>query len=122
MKSDLKTVTPFTDITNLNKEYTSVEMASLFNKDKETIDNLYLFYTMNSNLTNKLTINEFTTFVINNVLPDSRYNSSLDSSTINKLYLLNNFEVLLASLLFAHHILNHILLFPYTSPLKSFNF
>ena len=66
----------------------STEMANLFGMDKNTIDSLYLYYYSIHGVDNKLSINEFANFVINNVLTNSQYASQFDSNTVGNLKLL----------------------------------
>lgn len=66
----------------------STEMAHLFGMDKNTLDSLYLYYYSIHGVDNKLSINEFANFVINNVLSNEQYASQFDSNTVTNLKLL----------------------------------
>lgn len=87
-KDDLNTLNKFLDKNTITKSMNSTEMAHLFGIDKNTIDSLYLYYYSIHGVDNKLSINEFANFVINNVLTNPQYASQFDSNTANNLKLL----------------------------------
>lgn len=87
-KDDLNTLNKFLDKNKITKSMNSTEMANLFGMDKNTIDSLYLYYYSIHGVDNKLSINEFANFVINNVLTNPQYASQFDGNTANNLKLL----------------------------------
>lgn len=87
-KDALSTLNKFLDKNTITKSMNSTEMANLFGMDKNTIDSLYLYYYSIHGVDNKLSINEFANFVINNVLTNSQYASQFDSNTVGNLKLL----------------------------------
>ena len=87
-REDLKTLSKFIDKNTINKNINSSQMANLFGLDKNTVDQLYLYYYSINGVNNKLSINEFANFVIDNVLTDEQYASGFDKNTIDNLKLL----------------------------------
>lgn len=90
MKNNIDTLNNFVDTSLINKERDIDDIANILQIDKESINNLMILYqSKNNNLT--LTLKEFITFMNNNIVNDSKYNSSIDKSTRESLELLNNF-------------------------------
>lgn len=87
-KNNLNTLNKFLDKNTITKSMNSTEMAHLFGMDKNTLDSLYLYYYSIHGVDNKLSINEFANFVINNVLSNEQYASQFDSNTVTNLKLL----------------------------------
>ena len=69
----------------------SKDMAKLFDIDKSLVDKLYTYYLINSEVNDKMTINTFINFVLNDVANDKNYSSYLDKDTINNLKMLKQF-------------------------------
>lgn len=87
-KNNLNTLNKFLDKNTITKSMNYTEMAHLFGMDKNTLDSLYLYYYSIHGVDNKLSINEFANFVINNVLSNEQYASQFDSNTVTNLKLL----------------------------------
>lgn len=87
-QNSLKIISKYIDKNTLNRSMNSSEMASLFGIDEEQIKSLYLYYYSIYGTNNKMTINEFSNFVINNILTDKNYSEMFDVSTIQNLKLL----------------------------------
>ncbi len=91
-KNKLNTLSKFIDKQTIQTKMTSDEMSKLFEIDKSTMDDLYKYYILVNDIDIKMTISEFSNFVINNVLTDSTYSSSFDEATIQNIKLLQIFS------------------------------
>lgn len=91
-KENLKKLSKFTSKTTIQKKMTSEEIASLFGIDNDTIKLLYTYYMSLSDIDTKLTLYEFSSFVLNDVLKNNDYANLFDKSTIDELKLLNTFS------------------------------
>lgn len=87
-QNSLKTISKYIDKNTLNKSMNSNEMSKLFGIDETQVKSLYLYYYSIYGTNNKMTINEFSNFVINNILPDKNYSNMFDANTIQNLKLL----------------------------------
>ena len=88
----LNTVNKFTNKSLLTKKINSNEMSKLFGTDLETMKSLYLYYVTTSDINNKMTIYDFSNFVINNVLNNPEYSSNFNDELKSKINLLNTFS------------------------------
>ena len=79
----------FADKKNITKKMTASQISKLYGIDEDTVNQLFLFYRTTVDSSSKLSLNEFSSFVLNDVLSDSSYSSLLDDSTIAKLQILN---------------------------------
>ncbi len=91
-KENLNKLTKFANTTTIQKKITSEEMASLFGINKDTMDLLYTYYISLNDIDTKLTLYQFSDFVLNDVLKNSEYANLFDETTINQLKLLNTFS------------------------------
>ena len=91
-KENLNKLTKFTNATTIQNKITSEEMASLFGINKDTMDLLYTYYISLNDIDTKLTLYQFSDFVLNDVLKNSEYANLFDETTINQLKLLNTFS------------------------------
>ncbi len=91
-KEKLNQLIKFTDVYTIQKKMTSEDMANLFGIDKNTIDLLYTYYISLNDIDTKLTLYQFSEFVLNDLLKDSKYANIFDEATINQLKLLNTFS------------------------------
>lgn len=91
-KEKLNQLIKFTDVNTIQKKMTSEEMASLFGIDKNTIDLLYTYYISLNDIDTKLTLYQFSEFVLNDLLKNSKYANIFDEATINQLKFLNTFS------------------------------
>lgn len=91
-KKDLEELSKYININDINKKMNSYEIANYFNIDKNTVDKLYTYYLINSEINTKLSIKEFTSFTLNDVLNDSTYSKYFDEEAINSLRELNKYD------------------------------
>ena len=91
-RNKLNTLSKFVDKKKIQTEMTSDEMSKLFEIDSNTMKELYKYYILQNDINIKMTISEFSNFVLNDVLKDSNYASSFDSQTIQNIKLLATFS------------------------------
>ena len=91
-RNSLTTLATFTNKNILNKKMTSSEIASTFNIEKTLVDKLFTYYISKSDIDLKLSISDFSNFLINNVLQDPTYASNFDETTINNIKMLSLFS------------------------------
>ncbi len=91
-RSKLNTLTKFTNKQTIQKKVTSNEMAQLFGINSDTMNELYKYYILVNDINIKMSISEFSNFVLNDVLNNSNYASSFDDATITNLRLLSKFS------------------------------
>ncbi len=89
-KDNLNLLENFTTSSLINKKRSVKEIANILNMNEEDAKNILIYYN-SKNLVTKMTIKDFVNFMLNDVAKDSKYNSSLDKSTISKLQRLQNF-------------------------------
>lgn len=92
MLDSLNTLNKFIDPNTIYTKYNSNEMASIFGLDNESMAKLYLYYYSINGVDTELTINELTTFILNDVITNPEYASMFDEETINNLKLLNTYS------------------------------
>ncbi len=88
----LNTLASFTNKEVLQKKMTSTEISKLFGIENDTMNELYKYYVIVNDTNVKLTISEFSNFVLNSVLTDSNYATSFDEATIKNIKLLATFS------------------------------
>ncbi len=91
-KAKLNTLATYTDKKTIQKTMKSNEMAKLFGIDENTMSELYKYYILVNGVDTKMTISEFSNFVINNVLTDKNYANSFDSGMVQNIKLLATFS------------------------------
>ncbi len=75
---------------NNNKKYTNTELATLLGIDKDSVDLLYGLYSFKYVNTNpSLSVREFVSFVLNDVITNDEYSSSFDDEKRSKLNTVN---------------------------------
>ncbi len=84
--SKINMLSSFINKNTITKQMTSTEISKLFGIDKKTVEDLYLYYLTTSNINNKITVGEFSNFVLNNL------SNELDKETKDKITLLNTFS------------------------------
>lgn len=90
MKKNIDKLELFTTKESANSKRTKQELANIFDIDKNSLDNLLIYYnSKNINIT--LTIKEFIEFMNKDVLTNSTYSSSIDNSTRNNLKTISKF-------------------------------
>ncbi len=91
-RNKLNTLSKFTNKQTLQKKMASKEMAEIFGIDSNTMNELYKYYILVNDIDTKMTISEFSNFVLNDVLKDSNYANSFDKETIQNIKLLATFS------------------------------
>ena len=91
-KSSLNTLAKFTNRNTIQKKMTSKEMAKLFEMPEKTMNDLYIYYISINEINTKMTIAEFSNFVLTDVLSNPDYASSFDEATINNIKMLQIFS------------------------------
>lgn len=84
MIDNLNMLSNFTDKKLVNKKINSSEMANIFGMDEEVVNNLYFYYVSVNGVDLKLSINEFSSFVLENI--------DVDSDTKEKIVMLNTYS------------------------------
>lgn len=77
----------FSDKEKLTTALTADEMAEFFDIEKESVEQLYLYYTIQNGVTDSVTMTlpTFVDFVLNTVAKDETYGSMFDSTTLSSL-------------------------------------
>ncbi len=88
----LEILAKFTNIDTISQKMTSDELAEMFEIDYNAVSELYKYYININKIDLKLSIQEFTNFVLNNVITDSNYVDSFDDKMIENLKLLTTFS------------------------------
>ncbi len=91
-REKLNTLAKFIDKNTIKKAMTVDEISNLFGIDKGVVSELYKYYILKSDITYKMSIKEFTNFVLNTVVKDSNYINMFDDETINNLRILETFS------------------------------
>lgn len=91
-RESLDTLSKFTNSNIIKKKMTSKEMAELFGMPKTTINDLYTYYINVNEINTKMTISEFSNFVLTDVVNNTNYSSSLKEETINNIKMLQTFS------------------------------
>ena len=91
-RNSLNTLSKFTNRNTIQKKMTSKEMAKLFEMPEKTMNDLYTYYISVSEINTKMTIAEFSNFVLTDVLNNPDYVSSFDEATINNIKMLQIFS------------------------------
>ena len=91
-KTKLNTISNFIDKNKLNTKLNSSEISTLFELDKNKVDNIYLYYVLNNDNDITLTLNEFANFVSNYILDNSNYNTNFNEEMITKIKLLSTYS------------------------------
>ena len=91
-KNSLNKLSKFTDVNTIQKKMTSKEMASLFGMSETTMKDLYTYYISINEIDTKMTISEFSNFVLSDVLTNPNYASNFDEATINNIKMLATFS------------------------------
>ena len=91
-RSKLNTLSKFANKNTIQSKLSSSEMARLFGIDNNTMNDLYKYYILVNNIEIKMSLSEFSSFVLNNVMNDPNYSSSFDEQTIQNIKLLSTFS------------------------------
>ncbi len=91
-RNKLNTLSKFISKQVVQTKMTSNQMAELFGIDINTMNELYKYYALVNDVNIKMTISEFSNFVLNTVINDSTYANSFDKATIENVKLLETFS------------------------------
>ncbi len=91
-KTKLNTLSKFTNKKTIQNKITSSQMAKLFEIDSKTAEELYKYYISLNEINVKMTISEFSNFVLNNVLSNKNYSNSFDEKMVQNIKLLSTFS------------------------------
>lgn len=91
-KSSLNTLSKFTNKSTITKKMTSKEMANLFGMPESTMNLLYTYYVSVNDIQTKMTISEFSNFVLNDVLINPQYANMFNEQTVNSIKMLSTFS------------------------------
>ena len=91
-KNSLNTLSKFTNKQTIQNKMTSKQIANLFEIDLSMVNDLYKYYISINDINLKLTISEFSNYVLNNVLKDTNYSGSFDKETIQNINQLATFS------------------------------
>ena len=87
--SSINTVKKYLNKDAINKSMDSKEMATFFGIDEAKVNSLYLYYQLVNETNTRMSLNEFSNFVLTKIVPDKNYSSMFDEKTIQSLKLLN---------------------------------
>lgn len=91
-KNSLNKLSKFTNVNTIQKKMTSKEMASIFGMPETAMKDLYTYYINVNDIDTKMTISEFSNFVLTDVLNNSNYASNFDEATTNSIKMLATFS------------------------------
>ena len=90
--SNLNTLSKFANKELAQTKMTSNQIAELFGMDANIVGELFKYYVNINEIDTKLTIQEFSNFVINNVLQNPSYANSFDETAIQNIKMMNVFS------------------------------
>ena len=90
--SNLAKIKPFMDEESLSKKYDAKSLASLFSMNASDVEKLYLYYRSVGEISTKLSIQEFTNFVLQEILTNEEYQKMFDENSQKQILLLNIFS------------------------------
>jgi predicted RND superfamily exporter protein len=91
-RESLEKLTKFTNKSTITTKYTSSEMASLFGMSENDIKDLYVYYISVNEIGTKLSLSEFSNFVLSDVLTNDTYKNMFTEDTINSIKLLATYS------------------------------
>ena len=91
-RDNLNTLSKFTNKQTIKKKMTSKQMADLFGIEESLINELYKYYISVNDIDLKLTISEFSNFVLSDVVTNSQYSSSFDEEALQNINQLATFS------------------------------
>ncbi len=91
-RNRLNTLATFTNKQIIQNKMTYNQIAQIFGIDSNTVSELYKYYLLVNDIDAKMTISEFSNFVLNVLLNDSTYASSFDETTVQNIKLLATFS------------------------------
>ncbi len=90
-RNNIERIKKFTSKDEINKKRSISEISNILNIDESSLHDLLIYYNRNTNTNTSLTINEFINFMKTKVLPNPKYNTSIDNNTINNLNMIETF-------------------------------
>ncbi len=91
IKNDINRLKNFTTSSSMNEEKTPNEIASILQIDEDSIKDLFIYYaSLNNN--EKMTLEEFASFMEKDVLTNNKYSKEIDNDSRYKLSLLSKFS------------------------------
>ncbi len=90
IKTDVSKLKNFITTDAISQQRTSKEIASILQIDESNINDLFIYYLSKHN-EDKLSLEEFSSFMTKDVLPNAKYNKQLDKNSISKLDILAKF-------------------------------
>ncbi len=91
-QEQLQMLKNFVDGNTIKKEMKYQELARLFNMNEADVLNIYIYYTSLGDVKTKLTLHEFSDFVLNTIAKDPNYQSSLKESDLELVKMLNTYS------------------------------
>ena len=82
-RNNIERVANFTDPNKMNIKHSAQEIAQMFELDEKTVNDLLIYY-QSLNNQNKLTLNQYVSFIQNNVV-NSSYGQNIPQDTLNEL-------------------------------------
>lgn len=91
-REKLNKLSKYISKTTIKKEMTSSEMAKLFEIDESQMNDLYKYYVSINDINLKLTISEFSNFVLKDVINDANYEGLFNEETVSNIKMLATFS------------------------------
>lgn len=91
-KSNLNSLSKFTNKNTITKKQSSKEMASLFEIPENTMNDLYTYYINVNEIETKISVLEFSKFVLSNVITNKQYANMFNEETVSNIEMLGTFS------------------------------
>ncbi len=91
-QNQLNTLSKFTNSTINDTKMASPEMANLFGMNANSMEQLYKYYVSLNPTDTRMSVAEFSNFVLNDMLNDPQYASNFDEATVQNIRILNTFS------------------------------
>jgi predicted RND superfamily exporter protein len=91
-RKNLEKLTKFTDKSIITTKYTSDKMAGIFGMNESDMKDLYIYYISTNEIETKLSLSEFSNFVLSDVLTNDTYKNMFSEDTINSIKLLSTYS------------------------------
>lgn len=91
-KSEINRLSNFTNNEKVNRPRSREDIANILGVDANKLDDVYVLYMAENGVTTKLTMYQFSSFAINEVLTNPQYASMLTADQKASLYQLNTFS------------------------------
>ncbi len=90
--NDLNNLTKFINPNTIKKKMTYQQISEIFNINSNNVKELFKYYLSKNKITDKISINEFANFVLNNIVNDQEYAKSFDRNMIENIKMLSIFS------------------------------